>query len=192
VLGDTIMVNCTATDNVGVTKVDIYIDGSYITTGNSAPYSFWYLPSAAGSHTIKLKAFDAEMNTGESSVVTITAVQDSSPPSVSINSPWDNSSYTSGDIVEITCSANDNLRVKKVELYLNGSPVTADTSSPYSFTWDTESIATGKYTLKAVAYDGAGNTTESSEISVFIESGEPPQISGLSLNGDMYFLTGIG
>lgn len=182
-LGDTVWVNCTASDNVGVSKVELIIDGTYAATSYDSISKFWYLPSTAGSHTVKLKAYDAEMNIGESSVVTITAVQDSSPPFVSITSPSDNSGFVVGNNIEIICYANDNLRIKKVELYLNGSFFAADASLPYSFTWNTESIATGKYTLKAIAYDGAGNSGESSEISVFIESGEPLQLSGLEPNG---------
>jgi hypothetical protein len=69
-----ITVNANASDNVGVTKVDLYIDGKYVASDTTAPYSLvWNAKRATvGSHTIRMKAFDAAGNSANSAVVTIT------------------------------------------------------------------------------------------------------------------------
>lgn len=67
----------TATDNVGVTKVEFYVDGSLEGTDNTATgdeYSYIWDASnepAGSSHTIQARAYDAAGNVGESSVITI-------------------------------------------------------------------------------------------------------------------------
>ena len=56
----------TATDNVGVEKVEIYVDGKLVATQIKAPYAFiWDVSTlTTGVHTIIAKAFDAAGNSG--------------------------------------------------------------------------------------------------------------------------------
>jgi Bacterial Ig domain len=71
----TVTINATASDNVGVTQMQILIDGNLVASNtNSGSLSFsWSTPSVAnGSHTIVSKAFDAAGNTGTSSTITVT------------------------------------------------------------------------------------------------------------------------
>ena len=71
----TVTVNATASDNVGVTQMQILIDGSVAASNtNSTSLSFnWSTTSVAnGSHTIVSKAFDAAGNVGTSSTITVT------------------------------------------------------------------------------------------------------------------------
>jgi hypothetical protein len=74
-VGGTINVTATASDNVGVTKMEIYIDGALKTSNTSATsltYSWNTTTAANGSHTITSKAYDAANNVGTSSTVTVT------------------------------------------------------------------------------------------------------------------------
>ena len=70
----TINVTATATDNVGVTSIQIYIDGVLKASGSSSPltYSWNTTTASAGTHTIYSKAADAAGNVGTSSTVTVT------------------------------------------------------------------------------------------------------------------------
>ena len=61
----------------------------------------------------------------------------------------------------VSVSASDNLAVTRVDLLIAGKVYSADTTAPYSFSWDTTSLADGWYTLSAIAYDAAGNTGQS-------------------------------
>ena len=71
----TVTINATASDNVGVTQMQILIDGNLVASNtNSGSLSFsWSTASVAnGSHTIVSKAFDAAGNVGTSSTITVT------------------------------------------------------------------------------------------------------------------------
>jgi hypothetical protein len=71
----TTTITATASDNVGVTQMQILIDGAVAASNsNATSLSFnWNTTSVAnGSHTIVSKAFDAAGNVGTSSTVTVT------------------------------------------------------------------------------------------------------------------------
>ncbi|MBS7652650.1 hypothetical protein KEJ13_05915, partial [Candidatus Bathyarchaeota archaeon] len=60
--------------------------------------------------------------------------------------------------------------VSRVELYKDGALFAVDAEAPYEFYWDTTSDQDGSHSLKAVAYDDAGNTGESKTTSVNVEN----------------------
>lgn len=71
----TVAVTATASDNVGVTQMQILIDGSVAasnTNATSLSFNFNSTTVANGSHTIVSKAFDAAGNVGTSATVTVT------------------------------------------------------------------------------------------------------------------------
>lgn len=63
-------VSATATDNVGVTRMEIYIDGMLKATSGTSSVAFTWNSKreASGAHSITVKAYDANKNTGTSSV----------------------------------------------------------------------------------------------------------------------------
>jgi hypothetical protein len=70
----TVTVSASASDNVGVVKVEFYIDSVLSSTVTTSPYNFsWNTTTVAnGSHTIFSKAYDAANNVGTSATVTVT------------------------------------------------------------------------------------------------------------------------
>jgi hypothetical protein len=66
----TVNVSATASDNVGVAKVEFYLDNSLQVTDTSSPYAWsWNTPSSInGSHTVMAKAYDGAGNTASASV----------------------------------------------------------------------------------------------------------------------------
>jgi hypothetical protein len=70
----TINVTASASDNVGVTRVEIYIDSALKATLTSSPYTYsWNTAAVAnGAHTIVSKAYDAAGNVGTSATATVT------------------------------------------------------------------------------------------------------------------------
>ena len=50
---------------------------------------------------------------------------------------------------------------------------TEDTSSPYSVSWNTTTVANGTHTLTAVARDAAGNITTSTPVTVKVDNAAP-------------------
>jgi hypothetical protein len=71
----TVTISATASDNVGVTRVEFYVDGQLTCADGTASYTgTWKVPAANG-HTYQLqaKAYDAQANVRLSNLVTVTA-----------------------------------------------------------------------------------------------------------------------
>src|SRR5262249_39814098 len=70
----TVNVTATASDNVGVTNVEFYIDSTLKGSDTTSPYNFsWDTTTYSnGSHTIFSRAYDAAGNVGQSTTITVT------------------------------------------------------------------------------------------------------------------------
>ena len=178
-------ITATASDNVGVTKVDFYVDSVLKATDTTSPYSF-ALDTATLSnaqHNLQAKAFDAANNIGTSSIVTVTVnnpVPDTTAPTVSITSPA-NAATVSGTIT-ISASASDNVAVAKVEFYVDNVLKGTDTISPYSIAFDTKTLTNTAHTIKAVAFDTPNNQA-SGQISMTVSnSGADTTVPTITIN----------
>jgi hypothetical protein len=81
---------------------------------------------------------------------------DRTAPSVTVASPGAGASVAPS--FTATGSAADNVTVRKVVVAVDGgTPTTA--AGTTSWSWASPSLAPGSHTLRATAYDGAGNTT---------------------------------
>lgn len=80
---------------------------------------------------------------------------DTVAPVVSITNPTNGSTVTGR--VTLQATATDNVKVAKVEFYIDQKLKTSDTASPYSYSWDTRKVSSGNHEIKAIAYDTAGN-----------------------------------
>jgi pseudomonalisin len=102
---------------------------------------------------------------------------DTTPPTTSITAPA-NGATVSGT-VSVTASASDNVGVTKVEFYLDGALKSTSTTSPYSWSFNTTTVANGSHTLQSKAYDAAGNVGSSATITVTVSNtGTPQQLIG--------------
>ena len=175
----TVTVAASASDNVGVTRVDFYVNGSLAGSTSGAPYQYaWNTTALAnGAATLKAVAVDAAGNSGQSSTVTVTIANvvapppppppppaDTTPPSVAITSPSGSVSGT----VTVTANASDNVAVSRVDFFVNGTFIGSDGSAPYSYPWNTTGFPNGAATLRATAYDSSGNSTQSAAVVVTI------------------------
>jgi len=93
---------------------------------------------------------------------------DTTPPAVSITAPA-NGSTVSGTVT-ISANATDNVGVAQVDFLVDGVVKGSDTSSPYSFAWDSTAAANGSHSLTARAADGAGNSATSAAVSVTVSN----------------------
>ncbi|HEX2122173.1 MAG TPA: Ig-like domain-containing protein, partial [Thermoanaerobaculia bacterium] len=73
-VSSTVNVTASASDNVGVTKVEFWLDGALQSTDTSSPYAWsWSTTTATnGAHSLVSKAYDAANNVGTSSAVSVT------------------------------------------------------------------------------------------------------------------------
>jgi hypothetical protein len=123
-----------------------------------------------------VKYYSADLAGNSESVKTQQIQVDAAAPTVSITAPSSGSSFTRGTRVTVTASAADlgtgsgtPSGVANVTFRLDGTTVlNTDTSSPYSFSWNTSNVTRGQHKLTAVATDAAGNSTTSAAITVTI------------------------
>lgn len=122
---------------------------------------------------------------------TTVATTDTQPPTVGISSPGNGS--TVKGIVTVTVAAADNYGVTRVELLLDGALFASDASAPYTFSWDSTTLADGTHTLESRAYDAAGNSASSAVVGVTVQNAldtTPPAVSITSpVNGSS--ITGL-
>jgi beta-lactamase superfamily II metal-dependent hydrolase len=97
---------------------------------------------------------------------------DTQNPTTSITAPA-NGATVSGT-TSVTASASDNVGVTSVEFYLDNVLQSTDTTSPYSWSWNTTATSNGSHALTSKAYDAAGNAGTSTAVSVTVSNVAPP------------------
>ncbi len=93
---------------------------------------------------------------------------DTSAPATSITFP--SSGATVSGTISVTVSTSDNVGVAEVELLKDGILFASDTSSPYSFAWNTLGDANGSHSLQSRAYDSAGNVGYSNLVNINVSN----------------------
>jgi subtilisin family serine protease len=163
--GELIGVN--ASDNVGVSCVSLYADGALVGSDTSAPYAFsWNTSSlAAGSqHTLRAVATDQAGNSTSVSITVTVSAGDPTAPQVWFIDPVNGARVGGNQSVSI--GATDNVAVTSVEFYIDNQLFTTWSSGPYTVRWKTNTARKGNHTLRAVAYDAAGNSSSTSIVVV--------------------------
>jgi hypothetical protein len=96
-------------------------------------------------------------------------IEDTTPPSVAITSPQNNSIVN--EIVQVMCISLDNDQVDKVELWIDGSFTGIyDTSEPYSLEWNTTTYENRTFTITIRSFDVSGNAADSSPFSLTVDN----------------------
>lgn len=163
-------VSVSAADNVGVTSVQLIVNGTAVATSASAPFSFsWDSTGVAnGSANLVAYAYDAAGNKGASSSVTVNVAnattmvaKDTTPPVVSIVNPVPGK--VSGT-VSVNTNASDNNGTAGISqwIYIDGVLKAQGTGATLSYSWNTRKVAAGTHTIQAVAKDAAGNQSSTS------------------------------
>jgi len=163
-----VSVNASASDNVGVTNVELYVNNVRVASDAVAPYGFgWDSSALAGTTaTLTAKAYDAAGNVGATSVsVQVVAAgtvsADTTPPVVTLTNPA-NGAVVSG-MVTVSTSATDNSGAAGItqSLYIDGKLVATGNGATVSYKWNTNKAAKGSHTLSVNARDAAGNFSTS-------------------------------
>jgi hypothetical protein len=171
-----ITVSANASDNVGVTLVEFYIDGALKATSNVAPYSAVINSAtlANGSHSLVARAYDGANNVGISNPVTFSVSNstggDTVAPAVTASS-----SGTSGTIT-LSANASDNVGVSKVEFYVDNALKGTDTTSPFSYSLVSTTVTNGTHVLTAKAFDAANNSATSAPVSFSVNNQTSPPL----------------
>jgi hypothetical protein len=164
----TITVSANATDSVAVKSLQFQVDGHGVGSAiTSAPYSYSLNTTtlANGNHSLTAVATDTSNLSTTSAAVTINVNNASASPSVSITSP------VSGATVSgtITVIASVSSGIGSVQFLLDSADLgMLVTTSPYSTSWNTTTVADGTHTLTASAKDNSGITVTSAPVTVAV------------------------
>jgi thermitase len=154
-----VTVKVSASDNVGVAGVELYINGTLQASSNSGTLDYSWNTTALpnGSCILSAAARDASLNIGTSPAVTVEVsnLQGGTTPLVSIQSPEDGSSIS--DKVVINAAASDGDGISQIEIYIDGSLVAARAKDSLFYNWNTRKEPNGPHRIEAKAYDTRGN-----------------------------------
>ncbi|WP_372723390.1 Ig-like domain-containing protein [Novipirellula sp.] len=103
-------------------------------------------------------------------------VEDNTPPTVAITSPFGGVTFIEGSTIPIAVEATDEIQIKAVELRVDGNFVESDDSFPFHFDF-TLPADVPNVELSARAIDVAGNQTDSRPITVNLSEDQPPTVT---------------
>jgi len=156
-----VAISASVSDDIGVAKVEFYVDGIPKSTDYSAPYSYTLdsTPLANGLHIITAKAYDAEDNNAATSesVTVYNLAADTVSPTVSLDYPWNGA--TMAETTLVMASASDDGGVVKVEFIMAGTTYT-DNTAPYLYPLNTLRFMNGPHPMTIKPYDLNNNTAE--------------------------------
>ena len=149
----------TDTGGSGLKGYNVYRNGSYlkqVTTTSTSDAGV----NASTPYSYTVAAVDNAGNQSAQSTpasATTPACPDTTAPTVSISSPSDGSTFSERR-VKIVVSASDNIGVRKIEIYIDGSLIAATNASSFQYYWSTRKASSGAHMITAKAYDATGNT----------------------------------
>lgn len=138
-------------------------------------------------YIIKANIETSNMQSG-TLIVSPPSTTDTTPPTVSITSPQNNSNASNA--ITITTNATDDIAVAKVDFIKDSelTPFASDIVSPFQVTLNTISLINGAHTIQAKVYDTSGNEGISTPITINVNNTTtdttPPTTSVTSLSNN--------
>lgn len=175
----TINIQATASDPDGtIARVRFYNGTTLLGQDLTAPYAYNWTNVAAGTYTLKAKAYDNSGATKLSTAVTVTVLPPGSnlPPVVSMTAPAEGSVFAAPATIAMQASASDpDGNIVRVRFYNGATYLGQDLTAPYAYNWT--NVPAGTYSLKARAYDNTGAFTNSSIVHVTVINNVAPTVS---------------
>ena len=187
-LNSSVFLSAIVSDPDGIDFVDFLRNGTSVGRAAKSPgelnhYSLVWIASETGTHSIAVRATDLLGNVTTSPTVTITVggaqpPADTTPPSVQMIAPANNSTINSGATVTLIASATDSQSsIAFVDFLRNGSVFARGAAVPgqpnqFSASWPAN--ASGQQSFSARAVDSAGNAATSSAITINVTTVPPP------------------
>jgi subtilisin family serine protease len=168
----TVTVQANASDAVGVTKVELSLDGVLTVASTQAAAAFTWdtLAFPNGTHTLSALAYDAAGNVGSAAPISVNVqnsvvvIKDTVAPNAVILSPA--AGTLVGRSLRVSTQTTDNVGVVRVELYRNGFFTASSTTPSAVFSLNTTKWVNGPHLLQVIAYDAAGNAGVSAVVTV--------------------------
>ncbi|MBN1970910.1 MAG: hypothetical protein JXR48_10670 [Candidatus Delongbacteria bacterium] len=146
--------------------VDFYANDVKIGSDNTAPYDYIWDTNGYPSGSYELKCIAISGNEQKESTL-----KNISLKIFAISEPSEGQSFIYGSNVSIkaTLSSTKSTSLNKVSFYVDNQLIGEDSSSPYSYNWNTDGYDLKDYTIKAIGTLDNSNEIEDS-VSVFLKS----------------------
>ncbi|MEK7676816.1 MAG: Ig-like domain-containing protein [Verrucomicrobiota bacterium] len=204
-IGNQATVTWAATDNVGVTAVDLHYttNGSsswtLIATNQANNGTFaWAVPNlGTNAGQVRVTARDAAGNSGVGFSGTFTTT-DLTPPTITITAPTNGATLIGGVTNNVVWTATDNAAVARIDLEFslnNGaswSDMATNLTNGGSYPWLVPNSATTVLLIRATARDTAGlSASATTQPMTIVRANTPPMApsSPFPLNGSTFVLT---
>ncbi len=178
--GATNTVSADASDSEGIQDVSFYLDNTLtgtstlIGTATTAPYQVNLDTTSlanGSSYNIRVVARDTHLTpTTQTEPVTVYN-PDVTPPTATLTGPA-NGSVVKGTVA-VTAAASDQSGIANVVFYVDGAQAGQASTAPYTFSWNTASVLDGTHQVYAIAYDTAGNSTQTATSTVTTHNAAP-------------------
>lgn len=152
-----ITLSANVTDNVKVQKVEFYFDNVYKAKYDIAPFTKSMDTNfvSDGEHKFRVEATDGTNLTKVEIKFIVknnnTPVPDLTPPIVAITAPNNNAKVSGTSL--FSANVTDNVKVEKVEFYINTTLVGTMNQSPFNQSVNTTQYSNGTYQFKVIGYD---------------------------------------
>ncbi len=192
-----VTVTATASDagGSGLDRVEFSVDDVLQNTIlGLGPFNWTWSTTATGNHKLSAKAFDKAGNASTVSSVNVT-VQDTTKPTVSINTPATGATVSSSQVA-VTTSATDNVGVTSLSLMIDNAStpyqtLVGNTTGTYGFTWDASNVTSGNHVLQVQAKDAAGNVGISANVTVTVSNDKTPPSQPTNLSATVVSATQV-
>jgi hypothetical protein len=166
----------TASDADGsIAAVRFYSGTTLLNLDNASPYTYTWTGVSSGTYQLYATATDNQGAVSTSAVVNVTVYPPNQPPTVTMTSPVNNSTYTAPATLNLAATASDpDGSVASVRFYRGSTLLNTDSASPYEYTWT--NVSSGTYQLRAVAQDNQGATSTSTVVTVTVLSSSTPAV----------------
>ena len=165
-----VAVDVSASDNAGVSRVELFVNGTKFASDTTAPYSFSWDSAAVADGNVSLTAYayDAAGNFASRAVTVAVSnavapsepektVADTVAPTASLINPTAGSTLSAGKVA-VSGAGVDNVGVVALRLYVDGKLETTVSGSKLSYSLNTRKLSAGAHTIALEAVDAAGNS----------------------------------
>jgi chitinase len=179
-LSGTVSVNANAADNTGgtgVSKVELYVDGTLNATDTATPYNFsWNTTTATNaSHNLTVKAYDGAVPVNVATSAAVSVTVDNSPPTAPTGLHMSANTLTSISLA--WTASTDNVAVTSYKLSRNGTLIATLPGSTLTYN-DTGLSNTTSYNYSLVATDAANNTSAAAALTAATVTAKPGDLNG--------------
>ena len=178
----TATVTVEASDNFGVSRVELYDGDILLATATRAPYVLsWATRTASnGPHTLTARAHDVAGHVSTSAPVHVVLDNDLVAPQVSFVSPLDGA--TVRQTIPLQVQTHDDRGTDRVEFRVGNTVIGLGIAPSFSLDWNTRvasshgapggpaGVSNGAHVLTATAYDAGGNASPPSTVNVVVNN----------------------